>query len=62
MVTETFVCEDCGKEFVLDLDIPLNKQVPDDVHTWGNEDNTLRHITLEDLFDGEEEKSWHNLS
>lgn len=49
---EVWHCVDCGKDFLLDPDIPLCEQVPD--HTYGYEYLQLMHLTADDLEDARE--------
>lgn len=49
---EVWHCVDCNKDFHLDPDVPLCKQVPG--HTYGYEDLQLRHPTEDDLEDARE--------
>jgi len=46
-------CVDCGKIFIIDENVSLNKQVAG--HTWKG-DYTLRELTYEDWLNSEAEK------
>lgn len=42
-------CKDCKQWFIIDPDVPLDKQVSE--HTWSNSGRGLRHITDEEYRD-----------